>query len=500
MGFFGKQEPPEDVIEPAPNQDVEKRTLPDHEEKQSTPISPTIDPELERRLVRKLDWRVPTLMGFFYLLAFLDRSNIGNAKIAGMEEDLNLDGKSYAWLLTIFYISYTIFEFQALMWKIVKPHQWAAFVVFSWGLVATCQAAASNWQGMMALRFLMGMFEAGFGPGVPYLLSFFYRRHELGLRCGMFLSAAPLANTFAGALAYGITSGNSALANWRLLFLVEGLPTCLAAVLAWFYVPDSAVDAKFLNEEEKEIARARSLQQSGAPDRAGKVQWKELAMTLLDVKAWLTAFMYFSCNVSFSSLPVFLPTILKEMGFTAINAQGLTAPPFFTSFLVTIATTWVADRTQQRGLMIMALSLMGGVGYILCATCTSVGVRYLGVFLAACGIFPSIANILPWVLNNQGSDTRRGGGIILLNLIGQCGPFLGTNIFPDEEAPRFIKGMSICAAFMFFTTLLAFCLRILLVWENRRLDKKYGPRIHDQTKLDGPVAEDNYGANYRYVL
>jgi cyanate permease len=109
--------------------------------------------------------------------------------------------------------------------------------------------------------------------------------------------------------------------------------------------------------------------------------------------------MYFSCNVSFSSLPVFLPTILKEMGFTAINAQGLTAPPFFASFLFTIATTWVADRLQQRGLMIAGLSAIGGVGYILCATCESVGVRYFGVFLAACGVFPSIANILPWVLS-----------------------------------------------------------------------------------------------------
>ncbi|KAJ5504440.1 Major facilitator superfamily domain general substrate transporter [Penicillium fimorum] len=501
MGFLQKQERPEDVIQTASDEDVEKIAVPAHEEKQPNAILPAIDLELERRVVRKLDWRVPTLLGFLYLLAFLDRSNIGNAKIAGMKEDLGLDGKSYAWLLTIFYISYTLFEFQALMWKIVKPHQWAAFVVFSWGLMATCQAAVTNWKGMMALRFLMGVFEAGFGPGVPYLLSFFYRRHELGLRCGMFLSAAPLANTFAGALAYGITSGHASLANWRLLFLVEGIPVCAAAAVAWFYLPDSPLDAKFLTEEEKDVARARALQQSGEPDRAGKIQWKELAMTLLDVKAWLTALMYFSCNVSFSSLPVFLPTILKEMGFTAINAQGLTAPPFFASFLATIVTTWVADRIQQRGLMIAALSMVGGVGYILCATCTSVGVRYLGVFLAACGVFPSIANILPWVLNNQGSDTRRGGGIVLLNLIGQCGPFLGTNVFPDDQAPRYIKGMVICAAFMFFTTLLALGLRVLLVWENRRLDKKYGPRIEDSTKsVDTPIAEDNYGANYRFVL
>lgn len=232
--------------------------------------------------------------------------------------------------------------------------------------------------------------------------------------------------------------------------------------------------------------------------------------------------MYFSCNVSFSSLPVFLPTILKNMGFTAINAQGLTAPPFFASFLATIATTWVADRTQQRGLTVVGLSVVGGVGYILCVTCTSVGVRYFGVFLAACGVFPSIANILPWVLSessslgfsvgiflliasapdNQGSDTRRGGGIVLLNIIGQCGPFLGTNVFPDAEAPRYVKGMSICAAFMFFNAFLALSLRVLLIFENRGLEMKYGPRTEEDPSksTDTPVAEDNYGANFRYVL
>lgn len=142
---------------------------------------------------------------------------------------------------------------------------------------------------MMALRFLMGAFEAGFGPGVPYLLSFFYRRNELGLRCGLFLSAAPLANTFAGALAFGITSGHAALANWRLLFLVEGVPVCASALLAWFFVPDRPSTARFLTEEEKEVARARSLQQAGDPERDGKVQWKELLEMLLDAKAWFTA-------------------------------------------------------------------------------------------------------------------------------------------------------------------------------------------------------------------
>jgi dipeptide/tripeptide permease len=210
--------------------------------------------------------------------------------------------------------------------------------------------------------------------------------------------------------------------------------------------------------------------------------------------------MYFSCNVSFSSLPVFLPTILKEMGFTAVNAQGLSAPPYFVSFLVTIGSTFLADRIQQRGLTIVIVSIVGGIGYILLATCKNVGPKYFGVFLAAAGVFPAIANILPWVLNNQGSDTRRGMAIVILNTVGQCGPLLGTNIFPTSDGPRYVKGQSICAAFMFFNAFLALSLRLLLAWENKKLDQKYGKVQGDKTstKLEAEqesahVGEENYG-------
>lgn len=277
----------------------------------------------------------------------------------------------------------------------------------------------------MALRFLLGAAEAGFGPSVPYLLSFFYLRNELGFRSGIFLAAAPLANTFAGALAYAVTSGHSKLANWRLLFLVEGLPTILAAPLAWYFLPDSPTKARFLTEEEKEVARARVIRQHGHVEENSKVNFREILQTLCDLKAWLTAvskilscylsiltvlqLMYFSCNVSYSSLPVFLPTILNEMGFSSVKAQGLSAPAYLVSTVVTVSSCWFADRIQQRGLVIISLSCLAGVGYILLATCTAVAPRYFGTFLAAC-VFPVIANILPWVVNNQGSDSRRGMG------------------------------------------------------------------------------------------
>lgn len=264
-------------------------------------------PEIERRVVRKMDFRIVPLVTALYVLAFLDRSNIGNARIAGMTRDLKLVGNDYQWLLTIFYISYIVFEWQSLMWKIVPPHMWLAFTVLGWGIIATAQAATQTWSGEMALRFLLGIFEAGFGPGIPYLLSFFYLRHEVGVRIAVFLSAAPLATTFSGALAYGITSGHSHLANWRLLFLVEGLPTICMAPVAYFFLPDTPDQARFLTEEERVVAKARGVRQVGGTKRVGGIVWKEIGLALLDLKCWFTAFMYFSCNVGFSSLPGKLP-------------------------------------------------------------------------------------------------------------------------------------------------------------------------------------------------
>ena len=296
-----------------------------------------VDPELEKVVLRKLDKRIPLLLAALCtldvvltaiigspelnktlltpriqntdLLSYLDRSNIGNAKIAGMEKDLELEGNRYSWLLTIFYISYTLFQVLILVWKAVPAHYVAACTALSWyvekvssvgdsvhhksiadsirGTLATCQAAVQSWEGEMAIRFLLGAAEAGFASGSIFLLSFFYRRHELGLRCGLFLAAAPLANTFAGALAYGITSGHPKFASWRLLFLVEGIPTVLMTPVAFYFLPDHPAGARFLNKEEKEVAKARAMRQVGHVERTGSIHWSDIGATVLDAKAWI---------------------------------------------------------------------------------------------------------------------------------------------------------------------------------------------------------------------
>lgn len=227
-----------------------------------------------------------------------------------MGKSLGFSDSEYQWLLTIFYIPYITFEWLALMWKLIPPHIWAFCTVLTWyaappipfnlpkahsnfnrGIASTLQAAAFNWSGMMVCRFFLAVAEAGYAPGIPYLLSFYYMRNEIGLRCGIYLAAAPLATCFAGALAYGITSGHAALENWRLLFLVEGLPTILIAFVAFYFMPDSPEKARFLNEEEKEAAKARAIRQVGqeGATRVGSINLKEVGLALMDVKNWLTA-------------------------------------------------------------------------------------------------------------------------------------------------------------------------------------------------------------------
>jgi MFS family permease len=225
------------------------------------------------------------------------------------------------------------------MYRLVPPHIYISLCVFAWGLVASFQCLTTSFGGLVVLRALLGIAEAAFGPGVPFYLSLFYRRHELAFRNGLFISAAPLATSFASSLAYLIIkfSSNGPISPWRTLFLVEGFPSVVASVFAWFLIPDSPGRARFLTRRQRTVAQQRleettvDYQQS----QGGQFNWREILKTASDPKAYMAAvsstinvqnhmaflifcpqFMFFSCNVAFSSMPVFLPTIIKEYVFS----------------------------------------------------------------------------------------------------------------------------------------------------------------------------------------
>ncbi|KAH8728708.1 SacI homology domain-containing protein [Phaeosphaeriaceae sp. PMI808] len=444
-------------------------------------------PDEEKAVLKKLDRRLVSFMALLYCLSFLDRSNIGNARIAGLAEDLNLTSVQYEWLLWAFYITYIAFEWMTLMYRVVPPHIYISVCILSWGILASLQAVATTFSFLIVLRALLGVGEAAFGPGVPFYLSFFFRRHELAFRTGLFISASPLSASFAGGLAYFITKvgEHGPLSPWRLLFLLEGFPSVLVAIWAWDFIPDGPSTAKWLSPRQREVAVLRLRQEKDNEDdeksdqryhnrqKRSRVDFREVLQALKDSKCYLTAFMFFSCNVAFSSMPVFLPQILHDMGFESITAQGLSAPPYLFAFLVVVVTAYYSDRLQTRSTFVILHSFLATAGYGIIAILAYVEsthtlIRYIALFPAVAGFFSAITIIITWTLNNQETDSKKGTGMAIMNVIGQVGPLVGTSIFPEEEGPWYVKGMSICAGFMLLVGVLAAVLRVVLIRENRK--------------------------------
>ncbi|KAI5276432.1 MFS general substrate transporter [Aureobasidium subglaciale] len=331
---------------------------------------------------------------------------------------------------------------------------------------------------MLIMRILLGVSEAAFGPGVPFYLSFFFKRNELAFRTGLFISAAPLASSFASMLAFAIVKfgKNTAIESWRLLFIIEGFPSIVVAVWAWYVIPDSPSTSPWLSSRERRIATLRLRKQTNVSQvhtRAKRFDWTAVRNTLCDPKSYLTAGCFFSLNVAFSSMPVFAPIIIQNMGYSVIQAQGLAAPPHLFAFVLVLVTSVISDRLRSRSLPIIFHALSAMVGYMLLALAPrlhlSIIAQYLCLFPITAGFFSAVTTVIVWTINNQQSEEGRGSNVALLNVIGQLGPLVGTRLYPDSDAPSFIKGHVLCAGFMALVAVLATVLRLLLARANTSL-------------------------------
>ena len=462
------------------------------QEKDAFPL-PTA--EEEAAVLKKLDRHLVLFLALLYMLSFLDRSNIGNAKIAGLTDDLRLNSSQYEWVLTAFYITYILFEWMTLLYPIVPPHIYISICVASWGVVASLQSFATSFAALILLRALLGVTEAAFGPGVPFYLSFFFNREELAFRTGLFISAAPLATSFASTLAWLILKAGSSvpISNWRLLFLVEGFPSLIVALFAWHYIPDSPEKAKFLSGREKAVAVFRLNNRAQAKNSARKTrfQWGEILKALTDPKSYLTALMFFSCNVAFSSLPPFLPQVIKEMSYSPLTSQALSAPPYLFSFGTVILTAHLSDRASVRSPYVILHAALGSAGYFWLALSGFLQLppfaRYLGTFFAAAGFFSAVTLTITWTMDNRRAAESKGTGVVIMNVVGQLGPLVGTHLYPDDSAPYYVNGMLICGIFMSTVGVLAWILRTILRRENEALKESVAYQriiVGDEVRLD----------------
>ncbi|CAK3836004.1 vitamin h [Lecanosticta acicola] len=444
------------------------------------------DKRIERDILRKLDLTLIPMLWSLFVVSFADRSNIGNAKIQGMQTDLHLTGNKYNIAVLVFTVAYVAFGVPAnVAFRVLGPRSLAAMMLL-WGICALCQGLVQTWGGLVACRFLMGGFEAGFVPGCAYLIGSYYTRNEFLKRYSLFLSGSIIAGAFNG-LFSGLLAradGKGGLRGWRWIFVVEGLITCVAAIVSAFIIPQFPEDTRLFRGEEKAVLLER-LRQDGAEEEHADL-WHEVKEALIDPKIWLATIAYVGIEENSASIVAFLPSILQGFGYTATSAQWHSIPVYAVAFILSLLCAYVSERLQQRYLFAMLGALLNLVGLaILLARPDSAAVRYAGAFFMTAGVYIAMPIVVVWNAINVRKGYKRVVSFAMSTAVGNCGALVASNVFIAREEPAYPTG--------FTTGMCMNCMSILA------LTALYiGLRIGNDRKARSDVSgEDSQGERHK---
>jgi len=442
----------------------------------------------ERALLRKLDLNLLPALTLLYLLSFLDRSNVGNARIEGLATDLHMTGDQYLTGLTLYFIGYVLFEVPCnLILKLWKPRLWLPSLTLAWGVVSTLMGITQSRAGFYVVRFFLGVTESGLFPGIVFYLSMWYKRNERQFRVALFFSAASLAGAFGGILAFGIAKmkGVAGQNGWRWIFIIEGIVTVVVSCTAYFLIHNYPDTAKFLSNTERNFVQTRLKEDSDATEHE-KLDWKNVKKAFTDPKCYLYALGFHSLSLPLYTLSLFLPSIIKGLGYKSATAQLMTIPPYAIAFCLTITYALLSERFRVRTPFILASSSLAIIGYILLLSDPRPGVSYVGIIFAAAGIYPAVALVLAWPANNVSGQTKRAIANALQISIGNLGAVIGTQLYRTETAPRYFLGHSFALGYMVCNLIVVSILYLVLKRENAKRDAA----MAGNAEIDGPWQGD----------
>ncbi|ORY61451.1 major facilitator superfamily domain-containing protein [Pseudomassariella vexata] len=436
------------------------------------------DPAAESRLRTKLDLYVCPTVAFLYLFCFIDRANVGNARLAGLETDLGMVGTDYNTLLSVFYISYILFEIPSnITCKWLGPGWFIPIISLCFGIVSLGTAFVNSLSQACGVRFILGVFEAGMMPGISYYLSRWYRRSELAFRLALFIVMAPLAGAFGGLLASGILSLShfGGLHRWRMIFAVEGIITIGLSLISFFTLTDRPETARWLTQEEKDLAIARVKSERVSQTRVlDKIDGNKIKRGIFNPMVLATAWLFMFNNITVQGLAFFAPTIVATIYPTAttVQKQLYTVPPYVVGAFFTLLIPYLSWKTDRRQIFFVLSTPLVIVGYIMFLASTDPKVRYAGTFLLTSSTFAigplSNAQVAAQVV----SDTSRSVAIGMNVMCGNVGGLIATWSYLAWDAPNYHvgNGINLAAAslILLFSTLTLFWMK----WDNKRRDGK----------------------------
>ncbi|PHH82782.1 hypothetical protein CDD82_4856 [Ophiocordyceps australis] len=444
---------------------TEKEAVPFHVEAaaETSPQSPESPADVDddevysipeqRRIIRRVDVRVVLQLACLYIVSLLDRVNISTAAIAGLNKELSLQkGSRFSIILALFFIPYIIFQpLGSVLTRKLGPRWFLGSITLAWGAVMVGNAFSNNWQTMAGLRVLIGLFEAGYFPGAVYLLSTWYTRFDMQKRYTLFYGVGCIAASLGGILALGLSqmNGIAGLSGWRWIFLIEGIMTCLVALLAYIFLVGFPEDAhqsfKFLSKDECDFI-IRRVNRDRADAVTDPFTLAKFFKPALDFTIWVYALMFFCiCTMSYS-ISYFLPIILVGMGFSVGASQCLVVPPWAFTGLLMYSQAWLSDKYRLRSPIIVFNSIMGIVGLVLMAFHPKYPVRYFGVFLTLSSGGGNLPPVLTYQANNIRGHWKRAFCSATLTGFGGIGGIAGALVFRSQDAPHYLPGIYACMA------------------------------------------------------
>ena len=405
----------------------------------------------DEALYKKIRWRLLPYLLLLYVIAWFDRVNVGFAALQ-MNEDLGFSPAVFGLGAGIFFIGYALCEVPSnLILARVGARRWIGRIMVSWGIVSVAMMFVRDATSFYVLRFLLGVAEAGFLPGILFYLGAWFPKRERARAISWFMIGIPLSTVFGGPIAGLLLGmdGMQGLQGWQWLFLLEGLPAILLGIVTWLMLPDSPRQARFLSDAERE----RVMAQLAAEEAQTHAQHSpNLRKALLHPTVWLLGLVLFACQTGSYGLTLWIPQIVKGISGAGELAVGfISALPYAAAALAMLLVGASSDRSGERFWHVAVPSFVGAIGFAASAFLLSPVPGMLALTVAAVGDLSTRGPF--WALPPRFlAGSSLAAGIALINTMGSLGGFVGPYAvgYIREETGSFTGGLLLLSGLLVF--------------------------------------------------
>jgi ACS family tartrate transporter-like MFS transporter len=412
--------------------------------------------EFQRRTILKISWRLLPLIVVAYLVAYIDRTNVAFAALT-MNKDLGISSYVYGWGAGIFFLGYAIFEVPSnMVLEKVGARRWIARIMITWGIISALMAFAAGPTSFLVLRFLLGVAEAGFFPGIIYYLSTWYPARFRGRVISALFLAVPVSNAAASAISGAILEMDGVLGfrGWQWVFMIEAAPAVLLAFVVLRYMTDRPAHARWLTDEERGWLDAELLAERRQVERTGPVS---LLKSLTDRRVLVLSLMYMTSVTASYGIVFFLPQIVKGFGLSNVMTGAVTAIPYTIGVLGLLAWGWSSDRLHERRWHLVLAMVVAGMGLTAAAWIGSSYWAIAAMSVATIGLYGARPSFWP-MPSMFLTGAAAAAGIALINSIGNLGGYVGPFIvgWIKESTKSFEMGLYFLGGCAFASALITY--------------------------------------------